>query len=125
MKRLLSLLLLFIFVVHATQKLVVLVGFYTNKSFIEQNLCENRFEKIPICKGQCYLDKELRKVDKHEQKFPESKWKAEVLFCQEHILEHRFISYAFIDSKKPNFQYTTGFYTTTYFQIFHPPQSIV
>lgn len=125
MKRLLSLLLLFIFVVHATQKLVVLVGFYTNKSFIEQNLCENRFEKIPICKGQCYLDKELRKVDKHEQKFPESKWKLEVLFCQENIHEQILISYVWIDLRKHNFQYRKGFNTATYFQIFHPPQSIV
>lgn len=111
--------------VHATQKLVVLVDFYANKSFIEQNLCENRFEKIPICKGQCYLDKELRKVDKHEQKFPESKWKVEVLFCQENILEPILINHALIDAKKHNFQYNTGFYSSTYFQIFHPPQGIV
>ena len=125
MRRIIPIVLLFVFVVHSTQKVVVLLDFYANKSFIEKNLCENRFEKIPVCKGQCYLTKELRKVDKHEQKLPASKWKEEILFFQVNILDYLINSINFSEESKHYFYYKSNIYFTNYFQIFHPPQSIV
>lgn len=125
MRRIIPIVLLFVFVVHSTQKVVVLLDFYANKSFIEKNLCENRFEKIPVCKGLCYLTKELRKVDKQEQKLPESKWKEEVLFCQVSIQDYLINSTNFSEVSMHHFYYKEGIYLTNYFQIFHPPQSIV
>lgn len=40
---------------QATNLLWVYIGFETNRSYIEQNLCVYRYEPAATCKGFCYL----------------------------------------------------------------------
>lgn len=46
-----------------------------NRTEIAQTICVNRFEAIPICKGQCFLDKQLKKTEKQEKKTSSQKEK--------------------------------------------------
>lgn len=68
MKKGLAYLLLFIFCIQSTQSLWIIASFQINRDYIANNLCINRFDKIPVCKGQCYLNKELDKEQKDNKK---------------------------------------------------------
>ncbi len=48
-------------------KAEVLVSFYKNRSYIEQNLCENKNEPEKQCHGCCYLAKQLKKTEEGEK----------------------------------------------------------
>lgn len=44
------------------------MGYYQiNKDFIAKNLCENRDKPQMNCCGKCYLNKQLKKIDKESQ----------------------------------------------------------
>ncbi len=60
--------LLFIFCFQSTQSLWIITSFELNRDYIAKNLCINRFDKIPVCKGQCFLNKELNKEQKDHKK---------------------------------------------------------
>ncbi len=49
--------------------------FYLQRDYIAKNLCVNRFDKLSVCKGQCYLNKKLEYNDTEQQKIPEIKVK--------------------------------------------------
>ncbi len=34
-------------------------------------MCVNRMDKIPVCKGQCVLDKNLKQADNNEENLPD------------------------------------------------------
>lgn len=68
MKKVLVLFLLFIFTIQATKSFWIILSFYLNREYIAENICINRFDKIPICKGICYLDNQLSKEQKETQK---------------------------------------------------------
>lgn len=51
-----------------------MTSFYINRDYIAENLCVNRFEAIPVCKGQCFLDEKLKENEnKQEQRLPDLK----------------------------------------------------
>jgi len=64
LKRLIPILIIFSFALQSVSGIWVFVNFYVNRDYIAENQCVNRFEEIPICKGQCYLTTELKKTEK-------------------------------------------------------------
>lgn len=52
-------------------KELVVLSFTINRSYIAQNLCENKNNpNIPHCKGKCYLKKQLKKNSEENSKLP-------------------------------------------------------
>lgn len=70
MKKAIAFFLLLIFTFQSTQSLWIITSFQINRDYIASNLCINRFDKVPVCKGQCFLDKELGKEQKQSKKNP-------------------------------------------------------
>lgn len=68
MKRVLVFFLLFIFTIQSTKSLWIITSFNINRESIAANLCVNRFDKIPTCKGQCFLNNQLDKEQKENKK---------------------------------------------------------
>lgn len=68
MKKIIVYFLLFIFTIQSTKSLWIITSFQINRDYIAANLCINRFDKIPVCKGQCYLDNQLNKEQKENKK---------------------------------------------------------
>lgn len=88
LKKLLTILLALAFVVQSTSQLWIKAAFYSNRDYIANNLCINRFDAIPVCKGSCYLEEKLSQ-DKEQQKSTsaEVKVKEIVLFFQQSFVE--------------------------------------
>ena len=68
MKKVVVYFLLFIFTIQSTKSLWIITSFQINRDYIASNLCINRFDKIPTCKGQCFLNNELSKEQKDNKK---------------------------------------------------------
>jgi hypothetical protein len=68
MKKVLVYFLLFIFIIQTTKGLWIITSFQLNKDYIAANLCINRFDQIPTCKGQCFLNNQLNKEQKENKK---------------------------------------------------------
>ncbi|MFP9114732.1 hypothetical protein ACLI1A_12390 [Flavobacterium sp. RHBU_3] len=85
MNRLFTYLLLTLFVIQTTSSGWIIASFYANRDYIASNLCINRFDKIPVCRGTCYLNTQLEKNDKKEQKIPNGKEKEIQLFLQQPV----------------------------------------
>jgi len=68
MKKIVVYFLLFIFALQSTKSLWIITSFQINRDYIASNLCINRFDKIPTCKGQCFLNNELSKEQKDNKK---------------------------------------------------------
>lgn len=66
MRRGMALLLLFVLCHQLVLKLGVVAWYQVNKDYIAKNLCENRNKPELNCCGKCYLRKQLKKVDGHE-----------------------------------------------------------
>lgn len=98
-----------------------MVSFKINQDYIAANLCINRFDAIPLCKGSCFLEKQLNQDQKQQQKFPDLKWNEINLFCQDNnalpvsaaLLFSSHISY-------PSFH--ANFASAAFLRsVFHPP----
>lgn len=48
----------------AVRPVLPLVNYAVNYEYIVKNLCENRNNPASLCKGKCYLGKELAKTEK-------------------------------------------------------------
>lgn len=70
------------FALHTTSELWIIVSFQINRNYIAENLCINRFDNIPLCKGSCYLQKQLTSNENQQQKLPDLKTKDTVWFYQ-------------------------------------------
>lgn len=68
MKKVIVLFLLFIFTFQITKSFWIISSFHINRNYIAKNICINRFDKIPTCKGQCFLTKELNKEQNENNK---------------------------------------------------------
>ena len=82
MRKIISILLILAFALHTTSELWIVVSFQINRDYIAKNLCVNRFDNIPLCKGSCYLQKQLSNNENEQKKLPDLKTKEIVLFCQ-------------------------------------------
>ncbi len=72
---------------HSLSQLWILVVFKINQKYIENNLCINRFDSIPICKGSCFLEQLLRKDQKQQQKYPDLKTNEATVFFESKRLD--------------------------------------
>lgn len=102
-----------------------MAAFKINQDYIAANICINRFESIPVCKGSCYLEDQLAQDQQQQQKFPDLKTKEINLFCQNNeielptqvILLNSDISYPY---------FNTSFITFAYLRsVFRPPSLVV
>lgn len=82
MKKLLIPIMLLIFMFQSTCNFWIIISFYANRDFIAENICINRFDQVPVCKGQCFLNEKLQENQKQEQKLPDLKGKEIQLFCE-------------------------------------------
>lgn len=82
MKRILSILLLFTFLLPSITKLSIVVDFKINQDFIAKVLCVKKEEPMAMCNGKCYLKKQLNKTENGKSEgIPESlKQKVELFF---------------------------------------------
>jgi hypothetical protein len=122
MKKVLQYLLVLVFAYQSTSNLWIMASFYAQQEFIANNLCINRFESIPICKGQCYLDLKLEENEKKEQQLPELKIKEVQLFFQ----FQQSIAFIPIISKtqEPSQNQQKIICTDFKFAVFHPPRLV-
>lgn len=60
----------------------IVAAFYLNRNYIASELCINRFDLIPVCKGSCYLDKKIKENDRQQEGNTASRLKEITLFCQ-------------------------------------------
>jgi actin-related protein len=98
-----------------------MVSFYAQREYISENLCINRFDAIPICKGQCYLTKQLKENEKREQKLPELKQKEIQLFFQSNTSIK--FDKAIIKDQKNFTLYVEKFFSSEFlYSVFHPPK---
>ncbi len=47
-------------IMQSTSSIWIYLGFELNRDYIARQLCINRFETIPVCKGSCYLEEKIK-----------------------------------------------------------------
>ena len=120
MKRFVLIFLVLALFCQLSQNTFTLVKFYLNQDYISSNLCVNRFDAMPICKGQCYLSKELKKSEKNEKKQSNIKEKnVQYFLVNETIIEYNLISN--IHVKHVVYPFHNFYSLITNLRIFHPP----
>ncbi|MGF6847498.1 hypothetical protein QFZ51_002733 [Chitinophaga sp. W3I9] len=83
MKKILSIWLLCIVLLQSTGNCWIVAAFYLNRNYIASELCINRFDLIPVCKGACFLDRKIKENDKPENTV-NTRLKEITLFCQQY-----------------------------------------
>lgn len=101
-------------------KLIVVAHFEANRTYIAQNLCENRNKPELHCKGKCYLKKQLKKEEKNESASNIWKAKSETLFVEKHF--EPIFCWLNVPSDHRYF-YLTQLKSHFYHAIFQPPQN--
>ncbi len=105
---------------------VVYLDFELNKTYIIQNLCENRFKPELNCNGQCYLAKQLHKVaeekatkeaNKQEQSFKKI---LEEVFHEETFAFTQNLAFECFEIQN-FFEYKISQSISPISSIFHPP----
>jgi hypothetical protein len=121
-KKVFTYLLLMIFVFQSVSQLWILGAFYVRRDYIANNVCVNRFDAVPICKGQCYLTQELTEHgQEQEQQLPDLKHKGlELLAVSETpcYLEPPVHQYSLPVPSAGTGHLSSGFL----FSVFHPPR---
>jgi len=125
LKKVLSILLIIAFLVQSTSQLWILVAFKINQEYIAANLCINRFEAIPVCKGSCFLEKQLSQDQKKQEKNTDLKLKEINLFYQGNATEQlaHFVSF----NSRNTYILLNGALISSDFlrSVFRPPSNIV
>lgn len=122
MKKIITYFLLLLFVLQSTGNFWIVSLFYINRDYIAKELCVNRFDRIPVCRGTCYLEKKIADNEKKEQKIPNAKEKEIQLYFSSEIasIDHLITAIEYSESIavrkdddiRPTFPYS----------IFHPPK---
>ena len=76
-KKPIALLLMFAMLAQVFSKAIIVLSYQANKTYIAQNLCENRKTPGSHCAGKCQLRKKLEKDKQEDKKNLEKKTKAE------------------------------------------------
>lgn len=120
MKKIISIYLLIFFLFSSVGRFGVFLTFKINQEYISKNLCENRFNKKSSCKGKCYLAKELKKHDTHEEKSKKENSKLEDYIVSPIIIEVSTI-FTIKNSKLLFPLYNQNYFYNYTDYIFHPP----
>lgn len=113
------------FLVQSTSQLWIIAAFKINQDYIAANLCINRFDAMPVCKGSCYLENQLNQDQKQQQKSPDLKTKEINIICQNRSVE--LPQQILITGRKDTSPaHNTAFNSSEYLRsIFRPPSIIV
>lgn len=123
LKKIFAIVLVLVLSIQCTWKLWTVLAFYLNRDYISKNVCINRFDSIPLCKGSCYLKTELRKAEKQEQKFPNLKQKEVLNFFFEGYLKTDMNLVSWVMNY--NIQCNIHFHPNDHiYSVFHPPQMV-
>jgi hypothetical protein len=123
MRKVIVIFLLFIFTVQTTKSLWIITSFQINKEYIASNLCINRFDKIPTCKGQCFLTKELSK-EQNENKKNITTIEKDSIFIAPHFVVIQTQKYSESILKNKFSYHKTTKYTSFLFSFENPPELV-
>lgn len=122
MKKIVLYFLLISFVFQSTSNLWIISSFYINQDYIAKKLCVNRFDKIPVCYGKCFLSKQLKDNDKQEQKLPNVKEKEiQLYFYTQNTLQINRKTTA-VNANKVIITKDSDITNPLLYSIFHPPK---
>lgn len=123
MKQILAILVIVLFILQPASKMYVIVSFFVNQQFIENNLCEKREVKNNCCHGKCQLKKEIANTEQPSS-FPVlPKSTLEIIFNSV-FTQFMFTNLEINTIRKTVFPPNTLFVLTSFGKgIFHPPQS--
>ena len=110
-------------ITQSVSKLWIVGSFYLNRDYIAKNVCVNRFDSMPLCKGSCFLNDKLEKAEQEEQRLPDIKQKDIQLICQKSFLNEFTNPESFFIPKYSNnaeINYQSNFSVS----IFHPPRMV-
>ncbi|SEA51445.1 hypothetical protein SAMN05421540_106157 [Psychroflexus halocasei] len=125
MNKIITYFLIILFVFQSTSNFYIMFSFYLNRDYIAQELCINRFDKIPVCKGSCYLSEKLSENEKKEQKNTSTKNKEVQLYTQvNNDIDFR-IKLSTGHHKAVIFSRNDLIIFTFVQSIFHPPKKLV
>lgn len=111
-----------LFVLQSTGYSYIVASFYINRDYIADNICINRFDAIPVCRGTCYLTDQLKKESKKEQKVPNLKEKEVHLFVNEPLIYHISGTYAHYIPRSV-YHYKKQLVNSRFlYSVFHPPE---
>lgn len=115
--------LLLSFLYQSTSSIWIIASFYINQDYIAKNICINRFDLIPVCKGKCFLQKELSS-DSEKQQFPKiKKQETQPLFYQtatyQNLLNPSLVSHPIYPRYNSKF-----LISDLIFSVFHPPEFV-
>lgn len=123
MKKVVVYFLLFLFIIQSTKNLWIITTFHINREYISENLCVNRFDKIPTCKGQCFLDDQLKKENKESKKQTTQFDKETVFVCPFHfdyIVDSKIFFY-----KNYNFTFYESIKLSSFYEAIENPPELV
>ncbi|MEG0915743.1 MAG: hypothetical protein RSF68_01875 [Myroides sp.] len=124
MKKFILLTLLLSFIYQNTSSFWIITSFYINQDFISENICVNRFDKIPVCNGKCFLQKELTADSDKERQIPNIKLQElQPLFYQTAFYQNAFVQEYVTSVIYP--EYNSEFVTSKLvFSVFQPPELV-
>lgn len=125
MKKLFSILIALVILFQSTLQVWIVIGFELNKEYIEKNICENRFDKIPVCKGACVLEKKFKESDDQQHKLPNLKMNEIVLYCSVTSFEVPFIQQTFKNETMPLGVTEENISSAHLTRVFHPPNTVM
>jgi hypothetical protein len=121
MKKCTALIVLVMLMYQHISSIWTICAFYANQDYIARNICINRFDAVPICKGQCYLEKELKSDEKQQDKVPSVTYKEVQLFYENQITISFVKRICFIKKSYPILK-KDGEESSYIFTIYHPPR---
>lgn len=121
MKTLFSVAVLFTVMLHSFSNLLIIGGYYINKNYIAENLCENKAKPELQCEGKCHLTKQLKASEEKtgEDNPPVFEESTPLMYC--HTNDIRL-------SPLPDNPAFFGLFQNSFYSytsaddIFHPPQ---
>ncbi|MFY0481214.1 hypothetical protein ACI6PS_01305 [Flavobacterium sp. PLA-1-15] len=122
MKKIVLHIMLLTFVFQSTCNFWILISFYANREYIAENICINRFDQMPVCKGQCFLNKQLKETQKQEQKLPDLKGKEIQLFINTLEVAYNEPVFFFQETSRPDILPDFTLIKQLPSSIFHPPK---
>ncbi len=122
MKKSILILLLLSFIYQNTSSFWIISAFYINRDYIAQNVCINRFDSIPVCNGNCYLQKELSADSDKKPDLPIIKIKEVQPFFHETIQYKTAFTTAFVTPVVYPKYYSKFIISTLVFSLFQPPE---
>lgn len=122
MKKIVPYFLLLLFVLQSTSNLWIISSFYINRNYIAKELCINRFDTVPVCKGTCYLEKKIAENQKKEQKIPNAKEKEIQLYFSPETSISYHLTVPIASSKSIAAKRDDSLKSSFFYSIFHPPK---